>query len=111
MKGSRIVLPFPVARGRALVFPARMPDSHRLPFAIVFGPRVVRYRLNAHLSSPHHISRKWRQNSTGVSEMRVETARRDVVDRVDAPRPSAVVLASLAPYRTGTVLAAIGMRW
>ena len=36
VKGSRIVLPFPVARGRALVFPARMPDSHRL---------LVRYRL------------------------------------------------------------------
>ena len=55
VKGSRIVLPFPVARGRALVFPARMPDSHRLPFAIVFGPRVVRYRLNTHLPRPHHI--------------------------------------------------------
>ena len=45
---SRINLHFPVARGRALVFPARMPDLHRLPFAIVFGPRVVRYRLNTH---------------------------------------------------------------
>ena len=53
VKCSRIVLHLPVARGRALVFPARMPDSHRLSFAIIyFGPRVVRYRLNAHLPSP-----------------------------------------------------------
>ena len=44
VKGSRIVLPFPVAWGRALVFPARMPDSHRLPCYRLW-PRVVRYHL------------------------------------------------------------------
>ena len=77
VKGSRIVLPFPVARGRALVFPARMPDSHRLPFAIVFGPRVVRYRLNTHLPSPHHFSRGRRRavvGSTGAPRLVVLSA-------------------------------------
>ena len=38
-------LTFSSSLGRALVFPALVPDFHRLPFATCFGTRVVRYRL------------------------------------------------------------------
>ena len=39
-------LTFACGLGRALVFPALVPDFHRLPFATCFGTRIVGYRLS-----------------------------------------------------------------
>ena len=66
-----------------------MPDFHRLSFAIVFGTRVVRYRLNTHLPTPHHFPR----GSVGIANLCPRLSGRSL-----CPATSAIVVnAEVAP--------------